>query len=128
MELDQQHLQFLFAVMAITAITSLAAICCILRRDKQELLTKINPQREPDRRELDNLAAPQPQAVSVPKLDALVQSEPEAQPGMGMDIRQFVTDRAHSWIAPSASQWKRRAGRDRTVGSSADSLSSWAIQ
>jgi hypothetical protein len=127
MELDQQRLQFLFTVIAITAITSLASICYLLRRDKQKLLTKFNPQPEVERSELKNLAAA-PQAAPAPQPHALGQSAPEAQPGMGMDIRQYVTQRAHSWIAPSASQWKRRRDCERTASSSANSLSNWAVQ
>jgi hypothetical protein len=127
MELDQQHLQFLFTVIAITAITSLAAICYLLRRDNQRLLTKFNPQPEVERNELKNLSVPS-QAAAAQKPDALVPSEPEAKPGKGTDIREFVTHRAHTWVAPSASQWNRRLDSNRTVSSSANNLSGWAIQ
>jgi hypothetical protein len=68
------------------------------RRDRE--LTRDNQDLPQDL----NLSAPSP-AVSVPKPDALIQKEPEAQPEM--DIRQYVARRAHSWIARSA-EWNRR--------------------
>jgi hypothetical protein len=105
MELDQRNLQFLFNVIAITGITSLAAICYFLKRENQELLNKSNPLpdgywhdpellRELDRHDV-NLQASLPPAVSVPKPDTPIQKEPEVQPEIGMDIRQYMTRRVH---------------------------------
>ncbi len=93
MELDQKYLQFLFTVIAITVITTLAAICHLLRRDNRELLRKLNPQAEPDKYDIKNRSASPIQAVSAPETDALSQNEPEAQPGMEKDIREYVTHR-----------------------------------
>src|SRR5580698_5698250 len=98
MELDQRNLQFLFNVISITGITSLATICYLLKRDNQELMTKRNRPRELDRRDLESPPASPSPAVPEPQPGTLVQKE-AAQPETAIDIRQFVAHRAHGWIA-----------------------------
>ncbi len=115
MKLDQHNLQFLINVISITGITSLAAICYLLKRDNQELMTRRTPLREPDRRDLESPSASSSPAVSAPEPDTQVQKE-AAQPETVIDIRQYVAHRAHGWIAPSESQWNRRLDFDGTNG------------
>jgi len=49
MELNQPELQFMFNVIAITAIASLALICILLKRDKNKLTSELNSRRIQDR-------------------------------------------------------------------------------
>jgi hypothetical protein len=109
MELDPQHLQLIFNVIAITGVTSLAAICYLLKRDKQELLNRLNPQCEPDQHDQKHLAPPS-SAASAPEQGAILRKEPDALPVRDTSIRQYVTAHAQGWIAPSPSQWNRRLG------------------
>ncbi len=102
-DLDQRNLQFLFNVISITGITSFAPICYLLKRDNRELMTKRNPPRELDERAL---MSPSPSPI---------QREPAPQPELSLDIREFVRDRAHGWVAPSPSQWNRAPDRGITV-------------
>jgi hypothetical protein len=117
MQLDQQHFQLIFNVIALTAITSLASICYLLKRDKDELLaSKLDPPREPTPHRGRDLVAPAPPAVprqqAAPEQRATVRKEPLASPApvaapaKDPDIRRFVTQRAQGWVAPSESQWK----------------------
>jgi len=92
MEFNQPQLQLIFNVIAITAITSLAVMCALLKRDKDKLATEINLRRNRSLHSSKTPAAPpQPTpGVSVPS-------------GAQQDIRQFVAHRAQSWMAPSLS-------------------------
>jgi hypothetical protein len=125
MELDQPHLQWIFNVIAITAVTSLGTICYLLKRDKDELLAgELNPRREPDQHHSKDLAPPPPVPASkhsAPEQHATAQKEsptppapgspptPQAPPARDTGIRQFVTQRSQGWVAPSPSQWKKRS-------------------
>jgi hypothetical protein len=107
MELDQRNLQFLFNVISFTGIASFAPICYLLKRDNQGYGAQRNPPPELDRHCL-NLPPSLPPAVSVPEPETPIQKEPE----VSTDIRQYVMHRAHSWVAPSASQWNGRLDGD----------------
>jgi hypothetical protein len=93
--MDISHLQLIFNVIAITGITSLAWCCYILKRENQALLAaKLTS--SPERRSAD----------STPDQGAAIRKEPNSPPVPETDIRQFVTQRAQGWTAPSPSQWK----------------------
>jgi hypothetical protein len=90
MELNQPQVQLIFNVIAITAITSLAVMCALLKRDKDNLAAEINRRSHGSLNQSEAPAAlPQPTPrVSVP-------------PSTQQDIRQFVAHRAQVWMAPS---------------------------
>jgi hypothetical protein len=134
MELDQPHLQLIFNVIAITAVTSLAAICYLLKRDNQELsASQFDPPRGQEPQPPRNLAPPPPavaktQPHAAPQLvtqqvatpPRVVEAPPapralplpearlqaQAPPARDTDISRFVAQRAQGWVAPSESQWK----------------------
>jgi|SRR5579863_2951864 hypothetical protein len=114
MELDQPHLQLIFNVIAMTAISTLAAICYLLKRDNQELsASQLNPLREREPQPPKSLAPPpisKPQhaarQVATPQRGVDAPPKPEAPPARSTDICRFVSQRAQNWVAPSESQWK----------------------
>jgi hypothetical protein len=117
MVLDQPKLQLIFNVITITGVSAFGTISYLLKRDYEKLLAKIDPSPEQDQHHSQDPASPPP-AVSKLQQPATAQHEivpkesaalpaPEARPTHG-DIRQFVTQRAQGWTAPSPSQWKPR--------------------
>jgi hypothetical protein len=96
MDLQHPQLQLIFNVIAITAVTSLALICSLLKRDKDHLATELN------RRRIQRATAPAMQPARAPSASAA----PVAA-AMDQDIRQFVARRAQSWITPSVSSGAR---------------------
>jgi hypothetical protein len=85
MELNQLQLQFMFNVIAITAIASLALTCILLKRDMNKLISQL------DLRRIQNRNRPSVSTTLAP--DALAIME--------QDIRQFVACRVQSWnVAP----------------------------
>jgi hypothetical protein len=90
MELNQ--LQLIFNVVAITAITSLAVMCALLKRDKDKLVAKINLHSN---RSLNQSKAPAMPSQPTPRVPAPSSTQ--------QDIRQFVAHRAQGWMAPSIS-------------------------
>jgi len=90
MEFNQPQLQLIFNVIAITAITSLAVMCALLKQDKDKLATEINLRRNRSLQSSKTPAAPPPPLLRVP-----------APSGTQQDIRQFVAHRAQGWMAPS---------------------------
>ena len=86
MELDQSHLQFVFNVIAITGLTSLALIWSILKRDKERLSSS---QPAPP-------AAPEQPAIR-PNEVAVIANQ---------DIRLYVSGRMQDWIKIQAASTK----------------------
>ncbi len=90
MELNQ--LQLIFNVVAITAITSLAVMCALLKRDKDKLAAEISVRTN---RSLNQSQAPAATPQPAPRVPVPSSTQ--------QDIRQFVAHRAQGWMAPSMS-------------------------
>jgi hypothetical protein len=82
MELANVNLQLIGNVVSITAFTSLALICGLLKRDNDKLSAELQRAR---------LNA----AQSAPRVPQLAE-EP-------VDIRQYVASRAQTWVAAQSS-------------------------
>lgn len=97
MVLDQPQLQLVFNVIALTGVSAFGTISYLLKRDYEQLLAKINTSREQDQHHPKEPAAlPAPEA----------RPARDVPPARDTDIRRYVTQRAQTWTAPSASQWK----------------------
>jgi hypothetical protein len=109
MEFDPSRLQLWFNLIAITAITSLALFCFLLKRDKDRLTTELHQLRSQGRKppsvstlrekqspKLESTPKPQPAAGRVRP------PGPDASPTSHQDIREFVARRVDGWIARSA--------------------------
>jgi hypothetical protein len=82
MELANVNLQLIGNVVSITAFTSLALICGLLKRDNDKLNTELLRARSL------NAAQTHPHAAAAP-----------TAPEEPVDIRQFVAKRSQNWVA-----------------------------
>jgi hypothetical protein len=118
MELNQPELQFMFNVIAITAIASLALICILLKRDKNKLTSELNsrriqdrnqpsvgtleqgPNREPNVSTLEEGPNREPSVSTLeqgPNREPSCPVAPDALEIMRQDIRQYVARRVQGW-------------------------------
>jgi hypothetical protein len=85
MAIDLPHLQLIFNVIAITGLTSLAAICTMLKRDNQKLTMELRNQDGDD-----------PDRASAPENDRIA---PYTALASGNEnIRQYVSRRIPDWV------------------------------
>ncbi len=85
MAIDLSHLQLIFNVIAITGLTSLAAICTMLKRDNEKLAMELRTQSGHD-----------PQPASARENEAIAPQETLASGDE--NIRQYVSRRIPDWI------------------------------
>lgn len=83
MAIDLSHLQLIFNVIAITGLTSLAAICTMLKRDNQKLAIELRNQDGHD-----------PYPAPEPEKDAVAPHKASGDE----NIRQYVSRRIPDWI------------------------------
>src|SRR5580704_7819915 len=115
MAFDQPKLLLFANVIAITAVTALALMWFLRKKDQQRLMGALNMGRP---------VAPPPAADPVQKVEQSPEQDPVhgpvptpvVLPEMDRDIRQFVTRRAQAWSAPSVSQWSKRLNADQPPG------------
>lgn len=99
MALDHSKLQLLFNVIAITAVTSLTLIWYLRKRDRENMVIRMAALRQ----------AAAARTQKAPEEHAHAETDPAiALPGTKPDIRNFVTNRATGWMAPSVAQWNQR--------------------
>jgi len=96
MEFDHRHIELVFNLIAITAITSLALFCILLKRDKDKLIAELILWRNElrTRSSLRSLKVESQRDESPPP-------SPDADPAGHQDIRQYVARRVQSWISRS---------------------------
>lgn len=102
MECNPSQIQLLFNVIAITAITSLALFCVLLKRDKNKLISELNLRSYQERNQpgVSTLKeGPPPNLESPPEPARAAASDASA--AANQDIREYVARRVDSWIARS---------------------------
>jgi hypothetical protein len=110
MELDPTKLQLIFNVGMITGVTSLAVICRLLKRDNQKLSVELkqrNERRVVHTEIMRRKAVPSPwepehsaNLLGAPDRAAVRKAPPEVR----QDIRQYVAQRAQSWMVSPATR------------------------
>jgi len=95
MELDGPTLQLIFNVVMITAVTSLATFCCLLRRANKQLTSELNQPRVFKSTFAEYGVDPGP------RVDTAKEPSPNVPLPVAQDIREFVTHRSQAWRVAS---------------------------
>ena len=106
MVLDQSTLQLLFNVVMITAVTSLATFCYLLRRANKQLTSELNQPRvfKPTFTEYGG--------DSKSRVDTAIEPGPTLPSQADQDIREFVAHRSQSWrVASTGTEASGRSPR-----------------
>jgi hypothetical protein len=94
--MESRQIELVFNLIAITAITSLALFCVLLKRDKDKLTAELILWRN-ELRTRSSLQSLQDES----QRDDSPAAAPDTHPAAHQDIRQFVARRVQGWITRS---------------------------